>query len=99
MLTRGFQLRLELRREESENEKSSSVEQLFTLEQRRKGKRRATTKDSNTSELLAMLKEMKEELKERDEKIREELRLRDNCLEDQIKKKRKHPSSTPQVER
>ena len=35
-----------------------------------------------------MLKEMKEELKDRDEKIREELRWRDNYLEDQIKKEK-----------
>ena len=51
-----------------------------------KGKRRATTEDSSNFELLAMLKDMKEELKERDEKIREELRWRDNYLEDQIKR-------------
>ena len=44
-----------------------------------------------------MLKEMKEELKERDEKIREELRWRDNYLEDEIKKIQ-HLSSNPQVE-
>ena len=81
------QIRAEERREESENEKSSSVEQLFTLKQRRKGKRRATTEDNSNSELLAMLKEMKEELKEREEKIREELMWRDNYLEGQIKQK------------
>ena len=73
-------------REESENEKSSSLEQLFTLKKRRKRKRRATTKDSSSSKLVAMLKEMKEELKERDENIREELRWKDNYLEGQIKK-------------
>ena len=50
---------------------------------------RATTKDSNNYELLAMLKEMKEELKERGEKIREKLRWRDNYLEDEIKIKNK----------
>ena len=81
------QTRAKERREESDNEKSSSVEQLFTLKQRSKGKKRATTNDSNNSELLAMLEEMKEELKERDGKIREELRWIDNYLEDQIKKK------------
>ena len=73
--------------EESDNEKSSNAEQLFTLKQMSKGKKRATTEDSSNSELLAMLTEMKEELKERDGKIREELRLRDKYLEDQIKKK------------
>ena len=48
---------------------------------------RATTEDNNNSEFLAMLKDMKEELKERDEKIKEELRWRDKYLEDQIKKR------------
>ena len=51
-----------------------------------KGKRRPTTEDSSNFELLAMLKDMTEELKERDEKIREKLRWRDNYLEDQIKR-------------
>ena len=83
------------RRKESDNDRRSSVEQLFTLKKRSKGKMRATTEESSNSELLAMLKDIKEELKERDEKIREELRWRDNFLEDQIKKKRKHLSSSP----
>ena len=81
------QNRVEERRENSDNEKSFSAEQLFTLKQRSKGKNRATTEDSNNFELLAILKEMKEELKERDEKIKEELRWRDSFLEDQIKKR------------
>ena len=67
--------------------RSSSTGQLFTLKQRSKGKKRATTEESNNYELLAMINEMKEELKERDEKIREELRWKDNYFEDQIKKK------------
>ena len=81
------QTRAEERREESDNVKGSNAEQLFTLKQRSKGKMRAPTENSSNSELLAMLKEIKEELKERDEKIREELRWRDNYLEDQIKKR------------
>ena len=72
------QTRVEERREESDNEKNSSTEQLFTPKQRSEGKKRATTEESINSELLAMLKEMNEEIKERDEKIKEELRWRDN---------------------
>ena len=85
------QTRADERREESEIEKGSSVEQLFKLKQRSRGKMRATTEDSNNSELPAMLKEMKEQLKERDEKIREELRWRYNYLEDEIKEKKTTP--------
>ena len=77
---------LEERESERENERSPSVEQLFTLKQRGKEKKRATTKESSNSELLAMLKEMKEEMKERDEHIRGELRWRDEHLEEKIKK-------------
>ena len=54
------QIGAEERGEESENEKSPSSKQLFTLKQKGKGKRRAPTKDSINSELLAILKEMKE---------------------------------------
>ena len=48
---------------------------------------RATSEDSSNSKLLSMLKEIKEEIRERDEQIREELRWRDNHLEDQMKKR------------
>ena len=81
------QTRAEERREESDIEKSSSAEQLSTLKQRSRGKKRATIEDNNNFELLAMLKERKEELKERDEKIRKEIRWRDNYLEDEIKRR------------
>ena len=59
---------------EAENEESPSVEQLFPQEQRKKGKQRAATEERRTSKLLALLKEMKGEIRERDEQIREELR-------------------------
>ena len=81
------QTRVQERREESDNERSSNSEQLFKLKQRRKGKKRATIEDTSNSELLSMLKDMREDLEERDEKIREELRLRDEHLEDQINKR------------
>ena len=50
------QIRAEERREESDIEKSSSVEQLSTLKKRSRGKRRATTKDISNSELLVSSK-------------------------------------------
>ena len=62
------------------------------------GKQKATTEESSTSELPPLLKEMKEEMMERDEKMREELRWRDNHLEYQIKK-REHSSSNPPIKR
>ena len=71
----------------AENEESSGAAQLAAQEQRRKGKKRAETEESNTSKLLNLLMEMKAEMKERDEQIREELRWSDNHLEDQIKKR------------
>ena len=39
-----------------------------------RGKQRAATEESSTFELLSLLKEMKAEMRERDEKIRERLR-------------------------
>ena len=74
----------EERGSERENEESSSVEQFPALKQRGKEKKRAPTKDRNKLELLAMLKEMKEEMKESDEKIKEEIRWRDKNMEDHI---------------
>ena len=59
------QTRYEERREESDTEKSLDAEQLSTIKQRSTGRMRATIEDSNNFELLAMSKEMKEELKER----------------------------------
>ena len=44
---------------ERENEMNPSIEQLSTLKQRGKEKKRATTKECSNSESLAMLKEMK----------------------------------------
>ena len=73
--------------EERENEESSSAEQLPMLRKKGKGKKRATTEERNNFELLALLKEMKKEIRERDEQIREELKWRDNHLEDKIKKR------------
>ena len=75
------------RREESDNKRSSSAMQLPSMKQRGKGKRRATNKESSNSKLLTLVKEINEEIRERDEHIREELRWRDNHLEDQIKKR------------
>ena len=49
---------------------------------------RAIIEASNISELPALLKEMNEEMRERDEQIREKLRWRDNHLEDQIKNRK-----------
>ena len=59
---------------EAENEDNCSAEQLFTQEQKKKGKNKATTEASNNSELLGLLKEMKEEMGGRDEQIRDKLR-------------------------
>ena len=52
-----------------------------------RGKQRAATEESNTSKLLVLLNEMKEKMKERDEKLREELRWRDIHVEEKIRKK------------
>ena len=52
-----------------------------------RGKHKATPKESSTSKRLSLLKEIKEEMGERDEQMREELRLRDNHHEDKIKKR------------
>ena len=51
------------------------------------GKQKTATEESSTSELLSLLKEMKEEMMEMDEQMREKLRWRDNYLEYQIKKR------------
>ena len=51
-----------------------------------RGKQRAGIKESSTSKLLVILKEMKEEMRERDGQLREELRWRDTHLEYQIGK-------------
>ena len=59
------QTRSEERREESDTKKSLDAEQLSTIKQRSRGRRRATIEDSNNFELLAKSKEMKKELKER----------------------------------
>ena len=69
---------------------------MSTQEQRRKRKNIAETESSSNSELLALLEEMKEEMKERDEQIREELRWRENHNEDQIKKKENTIATTLQ---
>ena len=52
-----------------------------------RGKQRAETKKSSAFELLSLLKEMKSEMKERDEQIRDKLKWRDKHLEDQIRKR------------
>ena len=51
-----------------------------------RGKQRDENEASSHSEMLTLLKEMKEKMRERDEQVREKLRWRDNHLEDQIKK-------------
>ena len=61
-----------------------------------KGKRRAKIGESCNFELLNLLKNMKVEIRERDEHIREELRWRDNHLEDQIKKRENNLTSALQ---
>ena len=48
-----------------------------------KEKQRAAIEESNTSELLVLLKEMKE----RDEQLKEKLRWRDIHVEEQIRKR------------
>ena len=60
----------------------------------KRGKKKIVIDESNISELLALLKEMKEEMREIDEQIREELRWRDNHLEDQIKKRENTQAAT-----
>ena len=52
-----------------------------------RGKQNAATEENNTSKLLSLLKEMKEEMRGMDAQMREELRWRDMYLEDQIKKR------------
>ena len=52
-----------------------------------RGKRRAAVEEISTTELLSLLKEMKEEVRERDEQIREELRWRNIHLDEQLKKR------------
>ena len=52
-----------------------------------RGKHRVAMEESSNSNLLVVLKEMKEQMRERDKKMRGELRWIDNHLEDQIKKK------------
>ena len=47
---------------------------MHLLRHRSKGKKKAHTEDNNNLELLAMLKEMKENMREMDEQIREEFR-------------------------
>ena len=62
------------RREASDNERSSSTKKLPSMKQRGKGKRKATNEESSNSKLLTLLKEINEEMRERDEQIKEELR-------------------------
>ena len=47
-----------------------------------RGKRRAEVEERSTNELLSLLKEMKNEIRGRDEKLKEELRWRDNHFDE-----------------
>ena len=48
-----------------------------------RGKQRAEVEESNSFELLVLIKEMREEMKIRDKQLREEMRWRDenHCVE------------------
>ena len=52
-----------------------------------RGKQITETEANSNSELLTLLKEIKEERRERDGQVRGELKWRDNHLEDQINKR------------
>ena len=56
------------------------VEEITTplVRTKNRGKERAEAKESSSSELLVLMKEMREEMRIKDEQLREELRLRDN---------------------
>ena len=47
-----------------------------------RGKQRAENDESSHSELLTLMREMKNKMKERDEQLREELRWRDTLMEE-----------------
>ena len=53
----------------------------------REEKKRAKEQESNASELLSLLTEMRKDLKRRDEQFREELRWRDETLATENKRK------------
>ena len=55
-------------------------ETMFAHNKAKRGKKRAEEQESNASELLFLLTEMRKDLKKRDEQFREELRWRDETL-------------------
>ena len=61
--------------------------ELTHIRAENRGKQRVEVEESINSELLILLKEMKAEIKERDEQNKEELRWRDNHLKDQMMKR------------
>ena len=52
-----------------------------------RGKQRAEEEKIITSKLLILIKELRDEMRGRDEQLKKELRWRDNHLDDQIKKR------------
>ena len=52
-----------------------------------RGKRRATSEEISNLELLILLKEMRDEMKGRDEQLKEEHRWRDNHLDEENKRR------------
>ena len=67
-------------REEEEMSSHNKVE---------RGKKRAEEQESNASELLSLLIEMREKMQRRDEQLREELRWRDKTLAIKNKREKK----------
>ena len=52
-----------------------------------RGKKRAEAEESNTSKLLILMKEMRDGMRGKDEKLKDEIRWRDNHLDEQNKKR------------
>ena len=59
-----------------------------------RGKRRVEAEGSSTTELLFLLKEMEDEMRERDEQLKEKLRWRDNHLDEQKNKRENSLAAT-----
>ena len=59
-----------------------------------RGKQRVEAEESNNFELLNLMREMRDEMRGRDEHIREELRWRDNHQEEENKKRENSLTTT-----
>ena len=69
---------------------------LAPIRAEEKGKRRVEAKENYNTEMLSLLKEMREELKQRDEQLKEELRWRDTHIEEKLKNKEDNLTATLQ---